>query len=216
MPRKSGQKKTLTDKVEKIQKAIRVLAPEKKYYDVGSLANVVDNLPSINIAPYRQITVGTADFANRIGDKIRISGPFSLKTTWRLQGPTPHQVRMFAFIYKRNPDSVNSTWSTIVNLYLTSAYMNSQLATKSDKDWDNAKSFHTLYDQTKVINPNGENVDSKIQWNVNLSIPHKYSEVAYKDGTTNVTQNELFIGFIQEYDTSLTMDFHYRFAYTDA
>lgn len=214
--KRTTTKPTLTRQVAVIKKLVATRAPEKKYYDVGSTGNVIDNLPSYNITPYRNITQGLGDYANRIGDKITIASSVNFRSTWRLNGATSLEVRLVAFIFKRNPDSVTSTWSTIINLYLSSAYMNSELAVKANQDWDNAKSFHTVYDQTRVINPNGENTDALLKWNVNFQIPQKYREIAYSAGGTGVNTNELFIGLISQYDTSTLVNWHYRFAYTDS
>jgi hypothetical protein len=122
---------------------------------------------------------------------------------------------MFAFIYKQNPDAINSTWATVVNLYLSSAYMNSISAVLADRDHDNSKSFVTLYDKTRVMNPNGENTSAKIQWDVNLSTPSTYQNITYSAGTTAITHNELYIGFLQEFDSAITVDYHYRYYYID-
>jgi len=215
--KKTAHKPTLVRQVAAIKKLVAIRAPEKKYYDVASTANVVDNLPSINITPYRNITQGTGDFANRIGDQIRVTGPLRLKTTWTLAAAAnATRVRMFAFIFKRNPDAVTSTWSTVVNLYLSSAYMNTTSAVMADRDHDNAGSFVTLYDQVRVLNVHQSTVNNKILWDVNIKVPSTYSKVGYVNAGTTVSQNELFIGFLQENDGAVTVDYHYRFYYVDA
>jgi len=213
--KRKTNKPSLARQVAVLKKTVATRAPERKYYDVASTSNSVDNLPSINITPYRQISQGLLDYGNRIGDKIRVSPTFRLKTTWLLNGATPVRIRMFAFIYKQNPDAINSTWATVVNLYLSSAYMNSVSAVLADRDHDNAKSFVTLYDKTRVMNPNGENTSAKIQWDVNLSTPSTYQNITYYAGGTSITHNELYIGFLQEFDSAVTVDYHYRYYYID-
>lgn len=212
--RKRKTKKTLAKKVATIQKTLRIRKPEAKYYDVASTSNVIDNLPSYSITPYRQITQGTLDFANRIGDKVRVSS-LHLKNTFLLTGVYPTRVRLFAFIYKQNPDSINSTWSTVVNLYLSSTYMNSVSAVSAFKDYDNRGSFVTIYDKTRMIQPNGENINAGMVWDTILKIPKNHQEITFYAGTSAVTKNELFIGYLQDYDTNLTVNTHYRYTWID-
>lgn len=209
-------KNTLTKKVNKIAKVVKALNPEIKYYDVASASNVIDNNPTFVITPYRQIAVGTADFANRIGDKIN-SIAINLRSTWLLNGLYPYRVRMFCFIYKHNPDSVALNWSTIINLYLSSTYMNSVSAVLAERDYDNRKSFVTLFDEHRILNPTDTNASStkKIIWDKYIKIPKKYQTVQYFNGGSNVAQNELFIGAIAENDTTVYMDYHYRWLYSD-
>lgn len=217
LAKKPTKTSKLSKKVSKLTRMVKAQKPETKYYDVAVTGTLVDNNPTQFVAPYRQLTVGTADFAQRIGDTIRVNN-LKFRSTWTLNAGYPYRVRMFAFIYKRNPDSVNSSWSTIVNLYLSSAYMNSTSANLSERDWDNRASFVTIYDKFRIMNPTDTNVSAakKMIWDVNLVIPKKYKTVQYVNGSTSVSQNELFIGFIQESDANVYVDYHYRYTYTDA
>lgn len=210
------KKPTLTRQVATLKKMVIAQKPEMKYYDVASTGNLIDNNPTINITPYRNIVQGNLDFANRVGDQIRVNS-LHFRSTWTLNGGYPYRARMFAFIYKRNPDSVASSWSTIVNLYLSSTYMNTVSAVLAERDWDNRASFVTIYDKSRVFNPTDTDVNAahKTIWDVTLKIPTKYKQVQYVDGGTSVSKNELFIGFIQESDAVLYMNYHYRFSYTD-
>jgi len=211
----TNNKPTLTRQVAIIKKLVHKQKPELKYYDVASTGNTVDNLPSYSITPYRNITQGTSDFANRIGDQIRVSS-LHFKTIWTNTAVYGSRARIFAFIYKRNPDQVVSSWSTIVNLYLSSAYMNTTSAVLAERDFDNRASFVTLYDKTRII-PTATLATgySALNWDFSLRIPQKYQLVQYVNAGTAVAMNELFIGFIQENDTAIACANHYRMYYTD-
>jgi len=93
--------------------------------------------------------------------------------------------------------------------------MNSQSAVLADKDFDNRKSFITLYDQTRIIHPPPQTGALGMKWNFNLKFPKSCQLVNYVNAGTSVSQNELFIGFLQENDLNVTINNHYRLYYTD-
>lgn len=213
---KKRTKMTLKKKVDKLSKIVATNSPEVKHLDVAAAGVTVDNNPTFFLAPYRNIIQGDSDFSQRIGDKL-VAKKFNLRGTLYktyVSNSFPTQVRVFAFIYKHNPDNITTAWSTIVNLYLTSATMNSTLATMAYGDWDNHASFKTLYDKTFVINHEFAG-DKMKEVEFTINIPKKYQRVDYATDGSGVLRNELFIGMIQTADLGLFMDYQYRLQYTD-
>jgi len=214
--KRTTRKPTLARQVAVIKKTLRLRKPEVKHYGVASLANVVDNDPSLFFSPLRSIIQGDADYGERVGDKLRLKN-FNLRTSWLCTGVDPRRCRMIIFSYKNNPDGVISSWSTIINLYLSSAYANTQSMVTAYKDWDNNSTYHTLYDKTRLIQPQTFDVASKteILWDVNIKLPMSCQEVHYGNNGVDITHNEFFVAFIQEYDNNLTVNYQYRLTYTD-
>jgi len=212
--RYTTKKPTLARQVAVIKKTLRARKPELKFYGVSSLSNAVDNNPTLIISPYRSITNGDGDFGQRVGDVLRV-GSFHWRSSWLLTGSTPRKVRMIAFIYKRNPDAVVSNFSTIINLYMNSATVDSEAVVSTFPDWDNRRSFVTIYDKTRVINPIVD-AGSMIQWDTTFKIPQAYRQVQYVNDGSDISANELIIAMIQQYDTNCTVNYQYRYTYTDA
>lgn len=203
--------KTLASKVNKLLSSV-----EHKYFETGAETIAPDNLPTVNYRPYANIVLGTTDRANRIGDKINVSS-FQWKSVFTVGAASvPPVVRIVAFIYKNNPDGIAASFSTIINLYLDSSYMNSELAVLAPRDYDNRNSFVTLYDQKRTITHNTESLGGVHQWDLNLRIPKKYQNVQYVNGSAAVVRNELIIAVIQEQDTGLSFNYAYKFFFTDA
>lgn len=216
--RKYVKRNTLAQKVQKLSKKVAAIdvGIERKYSEFSASAVSIDNNPTFYIQPYGLITVGDGDYNSRTGDNIQVSS-VNLRAAINLAAAAvSRQYRLFAFIYKHNPDVVVTSWATIVNLYLDSTYMNTVRAPLVPYDHDNADSFYTIYDKRISLNP--QNGTTGLSYSIDkwFKIPKKYRNVQYVAGSVGVSKNELFIGMIQEYDTSLTCDFICRTNYTDA
>lgn len=209
-------KSTLAEKVSKIQKTLAVRKPEVKYSRLYSNFSI-NNGPTASIFPYRNTLPGTNDDSGRIGDRIRvlnchIKGYFLLFPTYQST-----VVRTIAFIYKRNPDAITTSFSTIINLYLDSTSMNTNQAINSHRDVNNKDSFVTLYDKSQTVNQiDPVTIAPKRKFDLNLRIPKKYAQVEYADGgTSNPTCNELIIAMISDTDDLLTYYYTTQINYID-
>lgn len=216
MPKtKKSKKQTLTKKVNKLIKVMKVNAPETKYaWDYGTKS--IDNNPTACIFPYRLVSIGTTDVANRIGDEINIKhfnmkGFFSLPATY-----AGSIVRVVAFIYKSNPDAAITSIATIINLYLESTTMNTNQAVNAFLDWDNHTSFATLYDKKFAINQQANNIQTQRPFDLSLKIPSKYRRVEYSNGGIYPCSNELVIAFLSDSDSLVAYYEAHRITYTDA
>lgn len=210
--------KSLASKVEKLSKKVALIKTgiEKKYSEYSATGLAIDNNPSFYIQPYGVISVGDNDYNQRTGDNIQVTS-VNLRGVLNLTAAAlSRQCRIFAFIYKHNPDVAIPLWSTVVNMYLESAYMNGPRAPLAPYDHDNKDSFVTIYDQRISLNPQNGTTGLSYQINKYFKIPKKYRNVQYVAGTTGVSKNDLYIGILQEYDTGLTTDFVVRTNYTDA
>lgn len=215
--KKTTKKPTLARQVAIVKKLVTARAPEVKYSWAQGLTTV-DNNPTFGIFPYRTISVGTSDFQNRIGDdvmvrRIAFKGWFALPAIGA--GIASSMVRALAFIYKRNPDAITTTFSTIINLYLESSGMNSYQAPNAFQDWDNAASFSTLMDRRIAVNSIDAASNTVVPFDFSLTIPQKYKHVEYSAGSTNPVRNELIIAFLADTDTAIQYAYTYRFTYTD-
>lgn len=208
-------RKTLAAKVAKLTKMVRVAKPEIKHYDLSGTL-IPDNNPTVAFTPYRNLVQGSGDFQNRIGDKI-MAKTMRIRTTWALTaGAVGRRCRMIAFTYKYNPDAVTTSLSTIINLYLSSSTLNSSLAPLAYLDWDNKGSFHTLYDKSRTISNISDLTSPYHKWDFTIKIPTASRPVHFVNNGSTVSRNELFVFLIQELDTGISVDFNYRFEYTDA
>jgi len=214
--KRTTKNNTLAKKVAKLEKTVRFRAPETKHVDDNANGAVIDNNPSWFISPARAISLGEADFSERIGDKVTLKHLQFRGNFYKVVSVSnvPTRVRLIAFIYKKNPDQVVSTWSTIVNLYLTSGGMNSLQAPMTFKEWDNHGSFKTLYDKTYIINHDTA-ADKMVKCDFGITIPKAYSKVSFNVSSQAPTENELFVCAIQSADTGLLLDFQYRLTYID-
>lgn len=205
---------TLAKKVNRIQRIVNRDKPEKKHYEIGAIGGVMNNDPQFVLFPTRQITTGTSDFGSRIGDKITQVN-YNFRGDLLFTGVSGVRVRLIAFIYKHNPDQAISTWSTIINLYLTSSVMNGVTAPLAYKDWDNNSSFATLYDKYHILNPVDSTGTAVVRKKVdfNVKIPKAYQEVNYINGGQTPTKNELFICAISSSDSAVTCDYNSRYTY---
>lgn len=213
----SPKKRTLKKEVKYIKRTLRRIQPETKHYDVNESSAVVDNNPTFGLLPYRGITLGTSDFANRIGDEIRVKFFQFRCTLYKVSGTTttPARVRVGAFIYKRNPDTIGLAFSTIINLYLVSGTMNGGNAPMAFRDWDNASSFHTLHDKSYIFNLN-DVIDKQMMVDFTVRLPDKYATVQYHSAGSLPAKNELIVYMIQSQDVGMLADYQYRMSYTDA
>jgi len=218
MARKKGGSK-LEKKVRAIEKRLPSMMPEVKHYDnYGSI--LPDYTGTVCVSPFRGVVQGDTD-GTRTGDKLLVRTA-TLRSTWAINtnNDGDRRVRLIAFIYKKNPDAITTSYSTIINLYLQSI-LSSDQAPIARQDWDNHGSFKTIYDKSRVIkcSSNNLNLESKIIWDVSLRIPKKYRQIAYSVGSGNITENELIWCFIQDgsggSDTVVEVDYNMRHTYTD-
>lgn len=213
--RKTTKKPTLKRQVAIIKKLVQAAKPELKYsWNYNNVT--IDNLPTSFVFPYRTISQGTTDLGNRIGDDIMVK---KCKFTGWLDLPAGSNAQIFrfiAFIFKKNPDGVTSSFSTIINLYLESTNMNTVQAPNAFMDWDNHSSFVTLYDKKVAINPSTSDKGTKRVFDVSLSIPAKYQHVAYANGGTTPAENELVIAFLSDNDNIVYYTYTFKVSYTDA
>lgn len=203
--------KSLAKKVNKLYSSI-----EHKYLDSGGAAIVLDNNPTIHYRFLQGITTGTTDASTRIGDKITLGSTIRWRSVMYTAPETAAQtVRLIAFVVKQNPDGIAVAFSTIINLYLNSSYMNSPLAVLAPQDYDNRFNFVTLYDQKKTIHPGAAGTLSQIQWDANIRVPSSCRNIQYFNSTAGISKNELIIALISQYDSTVTMDYSVHFTYTD-
>lgn len=213
------KKKTLAKKVAKIQKVMALYKPEQKY-NWNYATTTFDNNPTGVIWLYQGVSQGLSDFANRIGDTIRVS---KVRVKGYLTLPSTYQstvVRIIAVIIKHNPDAYDTTaFSTIVNFYKESNRMNTNQAVNAFNDKDNASNFATLYDKVVTINTNSTAVgagDVKKVHNFTVKIPKKYQEVQYVGGgSTTFSRNELMIFGITDTDSLVAYYNQFYTHYTD-
>lgn len=212
----AATRQTLAKKVKKIQKTLALRKPEVKFSRLYSNF-AINNLPSAVIFPYRSNLPGTGDEDVRIGDRITV-------TSFRMKGyfllfPTYQSsvVRTIAFIYKKNPDAITTSFSTIINLYLDSTSMNTAQAVNAFRDVNNKDSFVTLYDKSQTVNMiEGTTIAVKRKFDLNLSIPAKYRQVEYANGgTSNPTCNELIVCMITDTDDLLSYYYSTQLNYID-
>lgn len=205
----------LVKKVNRIAKMVKSNKPELKYaWNYNN--TLVDNLPTAFVAPYRTITQGTTDLGNRIGDDISVK---KCKFTGWLDLPAGSNGQIFraiAFIMKRNPDAITTSFSTIINLYLESTTMNTSQAPNAFMDWDNHGAFVTLFDKKIAVNPTTSDKGTKRVFNMNISIPTRYQKVSYANGGIYPTDNELIIAFLGDNDNILYYTYTFKVSYTDA
>lgn len=208
-------RKGLAAKVAKLTRMVKVIKPEIKHFDTYATV-LPDNNPTVALTPYRNIIQSTGDFQGRIGDKIGMKS-FRIRTSWLLTaGAVGRRCRMIAFTYKYNPDAVTSTLSTIINLYLASSTLNSASAPLAFVDWDNKGSFTTLYDKSRMINNTSDLTSPNIKWDFTIKFPPASRTVNYVNNGSTISRNELFIFFMQELDTGISVDYNYRMEYYDA
>lgn len=213
---KAGVKRnTLAKKVATLTKKVNILKPELKHYDATALATTINNNPTFAILPTRQIVNGTSDFGQRVGDKI-LQKQFKFRGDMYLAFGSPGQrVRFIAFIYKRNPDQVVSPFATVINLYLASATMDTVAAPLAFLEWDNNKSFMTLYDKTHIINGDDAALSKLKSVDFTVNIPKSCQQVAFSASTAAPTQNELYVCAISSSDTVTSINYNYRYTYVD-
>lgn len=216
--RKYKKRNGLAKKVKTIQKTLALRRPETKYFEAyatnGSVSYDFSNLTS----PYRSITQGMTDLKNRIGDKLTINGPIHFKGTFTTPAAVGTiLVRMIAFVYKQNPDSVLTSFATIGNLYMESFHDASPQAPYSFRDYDNKSSFVTIYDRSKLITCQSSLVTGRTKWNATFKIPKKCRQIEYQAATANLSRNELYIMFLSEVDTAsgVLVTYQLRGSYID-
>jgi len=214
--KKTTKKPTLKRQVAIINKLVKQQKPELKHYDVGSTGVSIDNNPTFALTPCRNISNGTTDFGTRVGDKI-LQKAFKVKAQLFLAAASTvgERVRVFAFIYKKNPDQVVSTWATVVNLYLSSTTMNTSTAPFAFLDWDNHSSFKTLYDKTHTLNVQDSTAAYVKNIDFTIKIPSRYQKVSYVASSAAPSDNELYVGVVSTTDTLVTMAYNTRYYYTD-
>lgn len=212
------KKPTLARQVAVIKKTLRQRKPEVKHFDTSATGALPDNNPTLLLAPYRNIVQGTGDFQSRIGDKISMK-KFQFRSIWSLTTTATQAVRCrtIAFIYKRNPDAITTAFSTIINLYLSSTTINTTISPMAFRDWDNQKSFVTLYDKTRMLRSTGNEVSagSVINWDWVLRIPSSCSQIDYVNNGSSIASNELIIAFLTETDSGVSVNYQYRMQYID-
>lgn len=209
------RKATLTSKVAKLAKMVKAVKPELKYaWNYASTA--ITNDPTAGIFPHRSITQGLTDVGNRVGDDIK-SKRFICNGALQLPSLSNGQVfRAIAFVFKKNPDAITTSFATIINLYLESTTMNTSYAPYAFMDWDNHSTFATLYDKTVVINPSDSAYTTLKKFNFSFSIPKKYENTVYANGGVYPSENELVIAFISSGDSVVTYNYTWRLSYTDS
>lgn len=214
LPAPSARRNVLLARVNKIAKMVRAAKPELKYaWNYASTA--ITNDPTAGIFPHRSITQGLTDVGSRVGDDIK-SKRFTCTGALQLPALSNGQVfRAIAFIYKKNPDAITTSFATIINLYLESTTMNTSYAPYAFMDWDNHGDFATLYDRTVVINPSDSAYTTLKKFNFSFNIPKKYENCVYANGGTYPSENELVIAFVSSGDSVVTYNYTWRLSYTD-
>jgi len=211
--RRKRKAPTLQKRVRKLER--NFFQQEVKHYDyAGTL--LPDYTGTVITSPYRLIAQGDTD-TTRDGDKLTVR-TMTLRSSWLLNigQTTACRCRLIAFIYKNNPDSITTSFATIINLYLQSILTSSQ-APLARQDWDNHGAFVTLYDKSRIIPVQGTTVGQKVNWDVSLKIPQKYREVSYSAGSSSITNNELYWVFITDRaSTAVDCDYNIRTTFRDA
>lgn len=209
------KKTTLAKKVAKLSKLVKISKPEIKHFDLSATVGPLTNNPTIYVSPLSNIVQGSGDFQNRIGDKINVKS-LRFRTCLSLAAGAVggQRVRVLAFLFRRNPDAITTTFSTVINLYLSSTTMNTTLAPMAWIDWDNKGSFKTLMDKSVILN----NVDATIarKYKMDFNVPLKGTKVDYVNNGSTMSKNEIYVCWISENDTGVDLQYQYRVEYTDA
>lgn len=213
------RRRGLGNRVRRLARIVRTLKPEVKYSQGGVTSHAITNDFDSMVMPTDTISVGPGYFDERIGDQIRlrsfrIRGHFTL-----LAGHGARHIRMIAFFYKGNPDSVVTTPISIGNFIMDSVWSNTNLAPYAFYDWHNNKVFDVVYDKLYFIQPNNQlatPVDSLMPFSVKLKIPNARRKITFYQGGSEVVDNKLFVMFITNADSRCTATYNYRMTYTDA
>lgn len=199
--RRAKKKLTLAKKVEKIAKQVKLQKPENKYSYVNLTNQQWNYDPTVSYCKdlLTNITAGTSDYNNRIGDQIYVKG-ITLHGVSYNNLNYPFVARMIIFQLIANPDTVDTTTS-IGNLVMESLYTGSANCVNDFFDYDNRKSFRKLYDTSFVINPVGTLYNANTALN-QAKIHRHYikinKKVQFSGGSSNPTANGIYAVFMSD------------------
>jgi hypothetical protein len=196
--------------------------PELKHVDTfGTQLTLLNNYtPAGCIFPCRNITVGDSDFAERIGDKIRLKSYTLNFNLTLLNGVAWDTVRITVLQFKHNPDAA-TTPTSFVNMYYNSTTDNSAYNPLALIDWDNNGSFRRLFDRSYNIQAQvavGSTPAALSQGHthrIKIKFPKVAEQVQYFGSGSAPSRNELFVLITSGSDTSTVMNFTDRLVYYD-
>lgn len=211
--------KTLSQKVNRLTRIVKRNVPEVKYTDASDVGQqfYYDFLTSYLVSPLSNISQGTADVNQRIGDKIRVLSQVC-KFTLRNQLFAPMNVRLVCFQLLNNPDGT-ITKASVGNLYIASSYMGGYNAINAPQDYDNRKAFKKLYDKTFCLNPATGTSGAPIQYTKEVHVNlNKIGAIQYVGAGTAISKGEIFWAFITDTTNSASQICSYviRTFYTDS
>jgi len=207
------------NQIKTIFKKLTAITPEKKwaeYSDTAAVATYSGTIVSFNTG----LSQGTADFGNRIGDTLMMTGIRLRIQLNTINYNVPVLYRIILFQYKNDPDGAFAT-ASIINTLLHSTQVGTQLAPSAPYDHDNRSSFKVHYDKTIVMNPTGitstnTNIGAVKQHKIDLSFKPADGKVQYYAGGTTTTKNELFMLVITDNNYSLPIPYCAHVYYTDS
>lgn len=215
------RKQTLTKKVDMLSKYIRRTAPEIKWSQTRAAATAFTGWSGFIVSPLSNITLGSSDFDNRIGDSIRLR---NIKFGMQLDpnsSVTTTNFRVIVCQFKNNPDAVIGIASQI-NLILHSASVGTINAVNAPYDKDNRDSYRVLKDFIVRCDPvpgpgNSASMGSANKL-VQFNIPFKASNnvVDYIAGGSTISKNELFIIVLSQLGVTNYVSYDIVSYYTDS
>jgi len=194
--RNRARKQTLTKKVAKLAKMVRLAKPEVKWSITQATSTAFTGTSGLIFSPLTSIAQATTDYNGRIGDEITLKS-MRVGMQFANNNATNSIIgRVVVFCHKSNPDGVVGIASQI-NLFLHSASIVAGVAPYAPYDHDNASSYKVLKDFTFTVDPiagagssaSMANVFKKIYFRV----PVKGMKIGYSVAGTTVTKNEIFV-----------------------
>lgn len=206
------------------RKALRIARRLASNIEVKHLDNSYNEVligkaaANVNYDPLHQITLGTNDVGQRIGDRITVS-TFYHKFTLHIAnngniGEVPPQwttVRYYVALIPR-PSTPATPVTDLTNFFTHDDV--DRLAPLGWKNWDKKNTFRILYSKVYTIDTFHPSKTYYHRIKVN-------KKVQYNDNTNNVNKWDLVFGFIGSWAQTLTgisnvrVDHTYRLTYTD-
>lgn len=181
---KSNNVKTLSKKVNKLQKEVLLHKPEMKYYNhflTGSIS------PTAPVYYVNDINASTAE-DGRIGTSVRTLSILFKCNLFVNSLATSNAVRVVIFMGLQPNGSIPppvEVIGTTVNLYTTI----------SPRNLDNRHRYLILYDKTFMLNQNGVQAKT-IKWYKKCNFISQWSQTSGAIG--NCTQHPLFLMFLSD------------------
>lgn len=191
------KKNTLTNKVDKLVKQVKLTKPELKYSESSVLTQRFNNDPlaSYIAVPLEVISQGLLDINNRVGDQISIRS-HTLRVIINHNVASAVSFRIVCLQFKQNIESLVTT-ASIGNMIFDSNYTGTDFMPICPYDYDNKKAFKVLYDKHFTCNPNDPTTN---QWQrvITCKIKKPSHNVTYFHGATTITKGGLYWFFLTD------------------